>query len=446
MSLVFISSVVFDGMRAVYSVVTGPVVMGLLEDVLNDNGGAMADALLELPRHSPSTVGDISHVQLALCMFMSGRSIFDIEKILSIQVNLQKNLREETEKLRLGQSTQYPYEIEHRLRRMITQGDKKGAQDLINQLLGTLYFNSKGEFHLIKERARELVVLFSRASIEGGADVQKIFGQNRDHLAEIDHFHTLDELSAYLTSIFYRFVGYVFDFDQFEHNDIIHKAVNYLRENFSEKVTLEDLASHVCLSRSYLSAIFKAELGLTFSDYLNSMRVEKSKELLLNPKLSLAEIACQVGYTDQSYYTKVFARQTGISPGQFRKSAAIKKGENPSALVTIVDGRRSMSVNTHRGCMVEEVIKSSSAAFETPCGGRHACGRCAVWVKGAFSQITPLERALLAKANNPPLKDAPKNYSLRLACMCRVEGDGEIRLLRDKKRFAGIGVREASYL
>ena len=138
-------------------------------------------------------------------------------------------------------------------------------------------------------------------------------------LAEVDSCQSIDELSVLLTSIFHRFVGYVFDFSQFEHADILYKATAYLRENLAERVSLENLAAYVGLSRGYLSALFKSELGVTFTDYINSIRIDKSKDLLLDASLPLAVIAGLVGYSDQSYFTKKFTQLTGMTPGQYRK-------------------------------------------------------------------------------------------------------------------------------
>lgn len=319
LSLTFISAVVFDAQRAAYALVAGPVLMGQMEDLQTENILDMRMAISALPRRTPQQVGGFSRVLWANAMFLSERGMAEASGSRQTQASLHNTLYEVSSRMRDGLGTRYPLEIEQRLQKMIVQGDKQGAQQLINQLLGTLYFSTTGDFALIKERAKELVVLFSRASAEGGADVQQIFGQNRDLQEEIDRFHTLDELSAFLTSIFYRFVGYVFDFGRFEHADILHKAVNYLRENLSTKVQLEDVAAHVGLSRSYLSTLFKTELGETFTDYLNTMRIEKSKELLLNPELTLADIAGLAGYSDQSYFTKKFAQLVGMSPGRYRK-------------------------------------------------------------------------------------------------------------------------------
>lgn len=330
LSLTFASAVVFDGRRAAYALVTGPVVMGQLEDIQSEDTAAMRDVIAALPQRTPAQMNGLSRTLWSSAMFLSDRGLSQAEESNQTQARLHNTLYEVSSQMRDTLGAPYPLEIEQRLQRMIVQGDKQGARELINQLLGTLYFNTTGDFSLIRERARELVVLFSRAAAEGGADVRKIFGQNRNLQAEIDGLDSLDQLSEYLTSIFYRFVGYVFDFGRFEHADTLHKAINYLRENLSAKVTLEDVAAHVRLSRSYLSMLFKAELGSTFTDYLNNMRIEKSKELLQDPALSLADIAALIGYSDQSYFTKKFVQLVGMSPGRYRKKRGQQEKDEES--------------------------------------------------------------------------------------------------------------------
>ncbi len=319
MNLTFTATLVYEEDQPAYAVVSGPVVLGDVEDVLEMNGRRMEKTILALPRRSAAESTSLAQVQWAVSMFLSGRSMEAAGAQSQAQAGLFNALYDVTSDMRSHGGARYPLEIEQQLQHMIVQGDKQGARELINHLLGTLYFHSGGNLDIIKQRAKELVVLFSRASMEGGADVLQIFGHNSGYLSAIETSRTLDDLSAFLTSIFYRFVGYVFDFSSFEHSDILQKTINFVRENYADKITLEDAAAHVGLSRSYLSTIFKDELGTSFTDYVNTLRVEKSKELLLNPSLSLADIADLVGYNDQSYYTKVFTRATGASPGQYRK-------------------------------------------------------------------------------------------------------------------------------
>ena len=73
------------------------------------------------------------------------------------------------------------------------------------------------------------------------------------------------------------------------------------------------------INKCYFCSIFKKETGSTFINYLNSYKIEKSKELLKNPNLSLLDIALSVGFNNQSYYSTVFKKITSKTPLEFRE-------------------------------------------------------------------------------------------------------------------------------
>ena len=97
------------------------------------------------------------------------------------------------------------------------------------------------------------------------------------------------------------------------------KARQYIDRNYQKPISLETVAKEVYLSPAYFSAVFKKEQGLTFSDYLAQVRIERAKRLLSNMKYSVAEVAAAVGYPDQRYFSRVFKKMTGVNPLEYRK-------------------------------------------------------------------------------------------------------------------------------
>ena len=89
---------------------------------------------------------------------------------------------------------------------------------------------------------------------------------------------------------------------------------------YTKDITLTELADKYQVSASHLSGLIKSELGLPFSEYLASRRIQKAKELLADETLSIDAIAEMVGYKDYFYFTKVFKKTEGISPSKYRKS------------------------------------------------------------------------------------------------------------------------------
>jgi AraC-like DNA-binding protein len=102
-----------------------------------------------------------------------------------------------------------------------------------------------------------------------------------------------------------------------------HRAINqikmYLQENYSENITLEQLATLSDLNRSYLIRVFRDEVGLPPYAYLTQVRVERAKRLLIEGH-PLSQVAVAVGFADQSHLTRFFKRIVGVTPGRYSES------------------------------------------------------------------------------------------------------------------------------
>jgi len=103
----------------------------------------------------------------------------------------------------------------------------------------------------------------------------------------------------------------------------ISEAVGYIRNNYHLDISLQQVAGIVEISTNYLSSMFGKELNISFIDYVNQVRIDKAKELLLSTHLKTYEIARQVGFSDESYFSRIFKRITGLRPNEFKKHNAV---------------------------------------------------------------------------------------------------------------------------
>lgn len=101
----------------------------------------------------------------------------------------------------------------------------------------------------------------------------------------------------------------------------LNKVVTYLDENFYQEISLQDVAKLANVNKSYLCNIFHEYTGKTIKEYINELRVEKAKGLLLNTDMPITEISYVCGFNDSNYFARKFRQITGLTPSKTRKTA-----------------------------------------------------------------------------------------------------------------------------
>lgn len=102
-------------------------------------------------------------------------------------------------------------------------------------------------------------------------------------------------------------------------NKAIYNAEEYIKQHYAEKLTLESLAQNAFLSKSYFSRTFNKYTGISVSDYISLVRIQKAKEMICSGSKSIIEISQKCGFNDSNYFSTVFKKITGVSPYQYYK-------------------------------------------------------------------------------------------------------------------------------
>jgi two-component system response regulator YesN len=97
----------------------------------------------------------------------------------------------------------------------------------------------------------------------------------------------------------------------------IREAIKYIFNHYHRDIKIDDVAGSVKVSGEYLRHLFKEEVGKGYNEYLTDLRIQKAKELLLEEKYKLYEIADMVGYSSGTYFSAVFKKITGINPQDY---------------------------------------------------------------------------------------------------------------------------------
>jgi len=219
-----------------------------------------------------------------------------------------------------AQTVEYPIDKEYKLLSKVKLGDRTGAKEILNEMLGDIFFRTAGNMDLVKARVLELVVVISRAAVEGGASLEKLLGLNYNFISELSQMDDIDKICYWLVKVLDTFMDTVYETRNVRNARSLGEALKYIRENYHKNLTLENVAQQIYISPYYLSHMFREELGITFVEYLTMVRMEEAKRLLADPALSVVAIASQVGYEDASYFSKVFKRYVGMSPNRYRRN------------------------------------------------------------------------------------------------------------------------------
>ncbi|MBN1978680.1 MAG: substrate-binding domain-containing protein [Anaerolineae bacterium] len=104
-----------------------------------------------------------------------------------------------------------------------------------------------------------------------------------------------------------------------ETQQAVRKAMAYVHTHFAEQVSLAEIAAHVGLSEQHLIRCFRKEVGITPIDYLKRYRIRQAKALLEAGEKSITEVALEIGFSDGSYFARVFRGEVGVSPSAYRR-------------------------------------------------------------------------------------------------------------------------------
>lgn len=102
------------------------------------------------------------------------------------------------------------------------------------------------------------------------------------------------------------------------YSELIRKCIEYMEEHYAEKLSLVELAEVAYVHPSYLSRLFRKETGTNYIEFLNHIRIEKAKKILLKTDLSIEAISEKVGFNSPNYFSVAFKKAVGIAPGTFR--------------------------------------------------------------------------------------------------------------------------------
>lgn len=148
-----------------------------------------------------------------------------------------------------------------------------------------------------------------------------IYGDEDDPYQQLDKFETVREIGAWFLKLYDNLIDSIeLLCVNPEYDEITNKAIEFIRKNFRDEISLTDIANYIGVNSSYLSRKFKKDCGKGVIEFLNSFRIEQAKLLMENGRKKVKAIANEVGFYNYNYFFKVFKDSQGMTPLEYEKS------------------------------------------------------------------------------------------------------------------------------
>ncbi|NLP16666.1 MAG: response regulator [Clostridiales bacterium] len=212
----------------------------------------------------------------------------------------------------------YPVNIESALFEKIEKGNIEGTIAEANLFFDWMINNYPDHMMDVKLKVLEFVLFAEqKAFLSGGMTYYFLY--RKDYLPTVIKIEKYEELRKWFIDKVTEACRNITTKREEQTSGLICKAKAYIEENFNKDISLDDVSRSVDISPYYFSKLFKEETGENFIEHLTNIRIEKAKELLMNSGMNIKNICIDTGYSDPNYFSRIFKKQVGVTPTEYRE-------------------------------------------------------------------------------------------------------------------------------
>lgn len=198
----------------------------------------------------------------------------------------------------------------------IQKGNVEAANSCLLELFDQ-YRVKENSVEQIKVSSMLLCSLCYRLLANYKLDIPEFEERESGIYKQIQESKSIQNLSNILTRVI-KTISEIITSNGKQYNCLVKEVNKYIRDNYNKDISLQSISDYIHVNSSYLSRLYKKETDESIIDVLNKLRIEKAKNLLLDPGKKIFEVASEVGIEDAAYFTHVFTKYTGISPKEFK--------------------------------------------------------------------------------------------------------------------------------
>ena len=216
----------------------------------------------------------------------------------------------------------FPIELEVRLIRYFKAGELENVIKAFNYIYEENVTRRHLSPDILKLLFSNMIGVVVRVIIdELKTDYKSVFREDFNPNSYLNDCNTVDEIKDRLIRIFTNLCNFINNNKKSHNTGLANNIENFIKKRFKDQnLCLQMISEEFNISVPYLSRFFKEQTGENLNSYLNNIRIEKSKELLVNTDMTISEVAKNVGFTNNSSFIRVFKKHTSTTPGSFKKN------------------------------------------------------------------------------------------------------------------------------
>ena len=264
--------------------------------------------------------------QTILVRMLQNSEFFEFDKVRIFNVQIKKvdnngSVKENAENDINAKFVEANNQIQEKLLTIVRNGDVEAARLLdfaktANQLL--IYRNNP--FTNIKTSLMIFDALCNREALKSGVDLFLANKISNNIKFNINKISMSSEARTMAEKIISTYAKVVRDYTLMNHSSNIKKIILYIRKNLTNKISLDDIAGDLFITKEHLSRLFKKEMGLTISEYIINAKIEEAKTLLKETDYNVLDIAVLLNFANSSHFSNSFKKITGMAPSDYRKT------------------------------------------------------------------------------------------------------------------------------
>lgn len=203
------------------------------------------------------------------------------------------------------------------MEQMMEQAPEQNAVPIFSDIIERLFVEllKSNQYNYYQVAVKIVKMIFDRAPWQL-ADKQQLQKEIMEHC---HHMYSRTKLKELLKTEITDFFERCLSIQENEKIKPVRQAMDFIADNYRQKITLEDIATIVALNPVYFSVLFKKETGQNISNYIINVRMEKAKQILKTTNKTIAAVADEVGYKNSRYFSQTFTKVVGIKPALYRK-------------------------------------------------------------------------------------------------------------------------------